>query len=143
MTITSDKYLKLVRDSNEERERAAMFFAEHLPDFPLEPSQINASIFGGMPWLTFPYDRAIIKMLEEFLTAAGWTQEHDRSEAEVGTGEDPRQTWRKKSAGRNEYPFWPELIVSFSDTAEGAVCKRKKIGTRVQETPIYEWACPE
>lgn len=143
MGTIAEKYLKLVRKSNEDREMVGLFFAEHLPDFPVEPTGIDLSISLGTPWITFPYDRNIIRVVEECLTAAGWTKEYEKSEKEVGAGEDPRQTWKKKSAGRNEYPFWPELIVAFSDLADGAVCKRREIGRRLQDLPVYEWACPE
>lgn len=141
MTTLSEIYLKQSRHVLDQEREYAEFYAQHLPEFPqADRAEMGWSI-SRIPWITFPYDRALMRAVEEFLLAQGWRMSYQKTEAEVGPNEDPRQCWEKRIPDRETYPCHATFIVSFSDRHPGAVCQRLQIGIATNERPVYDFVC--
>lgn len=141
MTLKT-RFTDYVTKSIQDRNKRVAFFTQHLPDLPVEPIEVQESY--GAPWLSFPYDRDLVKRLTDFMIGIGWKLEYEIKDQDCSNAYSmPRQCWQKKIEGRTEYPFEAEIIFSFSDQAEGATCKRNEIGKVTIDQSVYEFICQE
>jgi hypothetical protein len=112
---------------------------EFLPDMPIG-FIVNSSTFGDL-WITYPYNKSLIKRIKKSFKDNGWIIHTQVREADVKSEgihmRNPRITFRHKKTNWD----YLDVIIEFSDAIEGATCKREVIGTETKELDIVEFVC--
>lgn len=110
-----------------------------LPEFP---DGYQYDIFplatSGIIRVSAPFDRRLIKMIEQNFTDDGWSISLQKSEMDCGDWYPYFCFYKHGEDGTLR-----SLEVVFFDWNPGSVCHRKVIGTRTveKEEAIYEFSC--
>lgn len=116
-----------------------------IPDLP---KMLNVENFawqravGQVPRIALPFDRKLMERVKAKMLELGFVLDSENSEQEAGTNVTRynREVNQCYTIGKGWEKY---LIVVFDDGQKGSVCKRRKIGVKAVEQPIFEYACSE
>lgn len=108
-----------------------------IPDIPTEwQARVSASAFDGCLTIGIPYNRQMYRTVEEHLGLFGFAKTSDETdEAKIGEFGYPAMGF--------EGPNGKQIWVSYSERMPGSTCRRRRIGTRMTEEPVFEFSCEE
>jgi hypothetical protein len=136
-----EAYRKTIEDDNAYRQKMMERACTVMPTLPAEPAKVSFSI-GYEPYITFPYDRKLMPVIEAAMLKQGWEISHVVTEQDCTEWwNSPRTTYIKQDGDHN----YCRVTIEYNDNVDGAVCKRRELGKVAQTKMItaYDFACPE
>ena len=113
-----------------------------LPEIPDEwNARLNAFTYGPGFALNLRFDRNLYTVVDNYFDSIGWRKVSERLD-DKATG--MTDFWTSKCfVPPGEVYYWNGKFVEvrFNPDMPGSICKRRVIGKKEEQSPVYEFSC--
>lgn len=102
----------------------------------IESATCYASLSTHSLVITLPFDRSMMRAVRDAMQRDGWKLIYKVDERDVSNKESGKPTESYCICGKSG-----EVTFFWSSDRDGSTCRHVKIGTTMQEIPVYEFSC--